>query len=309
MSILDRQPIFELRLQSFGTSFFLEMNGISMLKEYDDFAQIETTVPVNQWVRSGRNILGLYVLPKEEGARINPSSHVNAELWVREVSGSKNEFKLASISMKGEMVTEGRSAETGTPSGSFDSHRGFMAAEEGDLIVEDTTVRDVLDYRGGLILERAITVSCPLPEWAFFNSDELPDYDSAPDDQYYLARDELFVEYMKIQDALAKGNIDFIVSTIAERNREADTAFYLEPGTTEKKIRFSLTDAIKDNNLELAELLPDYVGIRVEDNRKLVRLVRSGDTAAIGFDFKSFPGSQSYDFIFRRENGNWIVTR
>ncbi len=309
MNILYGQPIFELRLQSFGTSFFLEMNGVSMLKEYEDFAQIETTLPVNQWIHSGKNVLGIYVLPEEEGARINPNSHVNAELWVREDNGSKNAFKLASISIKGEMVGEGKGVETSTPSGDFDSRKGFMAAEVGDLSVEDITVRDVPDYQGGLIFERAITVFCPNPEWAFFNSEELPDYDSMPDDQYYLARDELFAEYMKIQNALSNGNIDSVISMITERNLEADRAFYLEPGTTERKIRFSLEDAIKDNNLELAELLPDYVGIRVEDNRKLVRLVRSGDTAAIGFDFKSFSGSQSYDFVFRRENGKWIVTR
>lgn len=130
-----------------------------------------------------------------------------------------------------------------------------------------------------------------------------------PDEQYFSALDHLFVEYKKIQDALSAGNVDSIVSMACERNRETDLAFYLESGTTERRLKASLEDAVQDDNLELAELIPDYVSIRVEDNRRLVRLIRGGETTAVGFNFKSFTGSQSYDFIFRRENGKWIVAR
>ncbi len=124
-----------------------------------------------------------------------------------------------------------------------------------------------------------------------------------------VARDELFIEYEKLQNALVRKDVDSVIAMIGERNREIDMAFYQADGTTEKKIRSSLENAIGDADMELAELSLDYLDIAVEDNHKLVSLVRGGDISAIGFNFKSFSGSLSYDFVFRRQDGKWVLTR
>ncbi len=71
MNILSNKPVFELRINACGTSYLLRLNGVSVLKEYDSFSQITTTIPVNHWMRSGKNILTLVVMPDGEGERIN----------------------------------------------------------------------------------------------------------------------------------------------------------------------------------------------------------------------------------------------
>ncbi len=308
MNFFDRQPIFELRLQAIAASFFLEMNGVSMLKEYDNFASIETILPVNQWIRSGQNVLGLYVLPEEDGEEVNPGSNVNVELWVR-TSTDESGFKVASIDFKGKLLESNNAVSDSTPSGRFASGRNFFESDDGDVKVENISLKEIPEYEGRLLFERGVSIPCGLPEWAFFSSDLLPDYDHMSDNDYLLAKDELFLEYKKLQQLILKGDVDAVVALASERSRETDKAFYLTPGTTESKLKTSLESSIKDADLELAELLPDYVDIRVEDNRKLVRLVRGDESSAIGFNFKSFGGSLSYDFFVRREGGKWIVTR
>lgn len=308
-NVLKNKPVFSVRLESFGVSFYLKINGISIMKEMDSFGQISTTFPVNHWVRPKNNSMGMIVFPDGEGENINPHSFVNMELWVRDLSNDELNYKIASIHFRGEGVEKGSPTTGSSLSGKFSSEKGFVDDDYGDVEVKDITTRTTPDFEGVLIFDRELLIPSSLPIWQFFSSEELPDYDSMPDAEYFTALDDLFFEYKKIQDALSIGNVDSVVAMTSERNKETDLAFYLEPGTTQKKLEASLKDAIQDDNLVLAELIPDYLSIRVEDNRKLVRLIRGGETTAVGFDFKSFKGSQSYDFIFRREKGKWIVTR
>ena len=89
----------------------------------------------------------------------------------------------------------------------------------------------------------------------------------------------LFAEYRKVHDALAKKDIDAILPMFEERNRETDMAFYMEPGTTAKRMRESLMSTLtdlKNGNLELLELGPRNVDYHLEDNKKIVSLRRTG---------------------------------
>ena len=117
---------------------------------------------------------------------------------------------------------------------------GFVTHPQGDVSVSDVSIARVPEYECAMVYERKIEIPSSLPLWSFFSSENLPNYDALPDVQYYSARDELFAEYETLQNAIANGDVDFILSKARERSQETDTAFYLEPGTTESKLRVSL---------------------------------------------------------------------
>lgn len=285
------------------------VNGKTVFTEFNSFGQVSTTIPLNLWMKSGKNRFGIEVLPENEGEKINPKAYIKLELQVREHNDSRASYQICSFDFNANGIESGQAMENSTASGHYSSVNAFEQHDNGDVYISEIAEIELRDYDGAKRYERVVDISSSLPLWAFFTSQDLPDYENMGDDEYFSAIDNLFVEYKKVQDALLAGDVDTVISVAGERNTETDLAFYLESGTTEKRLRTSLEQALRDDNLELADLLADYLSIRVEDNRKLVRLVRGGDTTAIGFDFKSFPGSESYDFIFRRENGKWIVTR
>ena len=309
MNILKGKPAFELKIDYFGVSFFVLFNGSTVFFEYDSFGQASLNIPLNLWMRPDKNNLRLEVLPDEVGGIVNPNAHVSVELWVNQ-SGSNDRHKISSIVFVGGGISNGPgSVENSCASGRFSSSEGFARNENGDVIVSEVKEIPLPDYDGAFSYERDLNLPSSLPLWAFFRSEDLPDYDSMPDDEYFSARDDLFRIYKMIQDSLVKGDVDSVVLMAAERNVETDKAFYLEPGTTERKLKESLMEAINNENLQLVELKSEGVQIRLEDNRKLVRLVRAQDTSAIAFGYKSFSGSQRYNFVFRRENDRWILAR
>ncbi len=215
------------------------------------------------------------------------------------------EYQLASINFKG----DGTAVSDSTPFIRLDSSSKFAENASGDVVIGEILAKEISDFDGAYIYEREMYIPSSLPLWSFFGGDVLPDYDNMPDEEYYQAIDDLFMPYKLIQDALEKGGVDSIIPMFEERNKETDAAFYLEPGTTENKLRSSLVNACKDENLELARLSSEFLNIRVESNKKLVSLIREEEMSAIGFNYKSFSASQSYHLIFRRENGGWVLTR
>lgn len=50
--------------------------------------------------------------------------------------------------------------------------------------VKDIKLTTSPDFDGVLIYSRELSIPCSLPRWAFFDSDDLPDYDNMPEDKY-----------------------------------------------------------------------------------------------------------------------------
>ncbi|WP_188407564.1 hypothetical protein, partial [Agarivorans gilvus] len=127
-------------------------------------------------------------------------------------------------------------------------------------------------------------------------------------EDYDAVVNDLFVEYKKVQDALAANDIDSIMPMFAERNREGDAAFYYEDGGLEKMLNESMHEKINSSDWALSTTQPNEVGITLESNQKLVSLTLDEDSNAIGF-VNSNGTYSSYPMMFRRENGKWILTR
>ncbi len=309
MSVLDNKPIFTLNIHAYNTSYFVRLNGIAVHKEFYDDGQVTLSLPVNHWMHPKKNILGVDILPPNEGDPVNSNAQVRLELQVHTEGNPENIKSIATLVFEEKHLKEGNPTISSTPAGHYNSQRGFEPDERGDVFVSEITATPRAQYEGAILYERTIAIPSSLPLWAFFESDELPDYDTMSDEDYYAARDNLLIEYEKIQRALESGDIDNIMPLFEERSQETDAAFYFEPGTTQKELRADFLDAVGHDDLKIVELVPDQVGITLEENRRLVSLTRSDEGAAIGFNFISRSGSVSYPIVLRKQDGKWIITR
>lgn len=309
MSIFQNQPVFKLNVETFGTKHIININGVSLISDMDSNGQSEKSLPINHLMRSGFNTLEVYVFPDKPNQPINVNSRVNITLSVTSNSSPENIFIITDIDFQGANIEIENSIIDSKKSGKLDSSGNFSSKETGDSEIYDIELSPVNNYKGAIKLVRKINIPSSLPLWAFFNSDNMPDFDSMTDEQYYKEVDGLLSKYLEIQLAINNKNIDSIISSFKERNAELDKAFYQPSGTYDKKIAKSLSDAANDDALELVDLKKEYVNFTVEDNNKLTSLTRDDFKPALSFNFKSGTGSQNYPLIFRLQDGKWILTR
>ncbi len=307
MSILQDKPVFELKIDGFGSQYVVYINGINIYKQYNSEGQINTTLPINHWMRSGENNVSIITWPDEDEAPISPHARINIQLLVSSHSKPDKEYSIASVNFQNKSQP---STGESSPSGRYNSIRGFEADKQGDIEVFNIINKERSDLTPGAIeYKRDINIPSSLPLWSFFNSDGIPNYDGMDDENYYKNLEQLLAEYLKIQSALENKKTDDIITLFSERNKELDLAFYNPPGTLEKQIKEALMDAANNADAELIELTKKKVVFSIRENKKLVSLTRSKQNAAIAFNYKNGMGSFSFDLIFRMKDGKWILTR
>jgi len=309
MSVLQDKPLFKLIVNTFGTKHIININGVSIIKDMDSDGQSESTLPINHLMRSGRNTIDIYIYPDNPGEKINKHAKAALNLIVASNNDPNTKYSISNLTFEGALLGSSSPTSGSSNSGKLDSNNEFLYNKKGDVIIHDITVKKVPDYPGALIITRTVDIKSSLPLWSFFNSDDLPNYDSLNDEDYYKELEKLLIEYMKVQQAIKSNNIDPVIDLFEERNNELDLAFYQPSGTYKAKIKDSLKEAANDNGLELVELRKDNVNFTVEDNRKLASLTRNAFKAAISLNFKEGTGSQRYPLIFRYQNNKWILTR
>ncbi len=233
MNILKNKPIYQLSLKAFGTKYLVQINGVVIHQETFSGGQLSTTLPINHWMRSGMNTIGIYIFPEKPGEDINVHASVTITLLVNDKDNPDVTYSVADISFSGKQLSDNKAVTNSSPSGRFDSDDDFRAAASGDIEIHDITKKDKL--KGRFLFSRKINIPSSLPLWAFFNSDDLPDYKPMSDEEYYQHMNVLLAEYMKVQNALESGNVDAVIPMFSERNKELDAAFYLQPGSMEKK--------------------------------------------------------------------------
>jgi len=238
---------------------------------------------------------------------INPHARIKVDLMVNDFSNLDHSYLVANIDYKNSALEGENVVKGSSKSGYFSSTDGFSESENGDVSIgpidESKTKNNVV------WLKRKINIPSSLPLWAFFDSDSLPDYDAMSDEVYYQEMATLFPYYQRLQDAISNNDIDSVMPMFEERNRELDAAFYNSPGTLERKLRDVLNSAANDDSAELARLVPLIVNFSVQDNNVLASLSRGQGDAAVGLNYKEHTGSYSFDMIFRKKDGEWILTR
>jgi len=314
MSLLQEKPVFEIKISAFGVKYFVEVNGISVLSELDPDGQVSLTLPINHWMRSGENTIGISAFPNKEKMPFNSRGYVKIDLTVRELSKKGKTYTVATLHFSGKKDENQSHTGMSSPSGIYASTMEFQLLESGDINVVDPVDKPMIGYEGAILFERKINIPSSLPLWKFFISEKIPDYTTIENEnEYDRAMAPLFKEYEKLQNALSNRKVEPILSMFEERNQEIDMAFYLEPGTTAADLRESLLSAAGNKDLELLGLSIDNVNWHLEDNGKLVSLRRYGLDHAIILNYvnekKAAVGSRAYPMYFRLQDGKWILTR
>jgi len=305
MSLLQRQPVFSLKVEGFGSLYFIRVNGVTVFRQYNAGAEVSTTVPINHYMRSGENDIRVSTWSGSESP-INLHARVKVGLIVNDFSSPDESYVVANIDYHNNVPVDESVIKNSTATGRFESSKGFVFDTNGDIRVDEIEERE---DRGLFTFDRKIIIPSSLPLWAFFKSDGALDYDAMTDDQYYKEMDTLFPYYKRLQDAIENNDIDSVMPMFAERNRELDAAFYNSPGALEERLKEALLDAATDETATLVELTPQNVNFSVHDNNLLVSLSRDQADPAVGLNYNERNGSYSFDMIFRKQDGEWILTR
>ena len=307
MSVLNHKPLFNLNIEAADARYFIYINGVVVYKEYHSHGQISMTLPVNHWMHPSENTMAIEVFPEYDGT-VRKSARLKVDLQVHSEAVAGPRHTIATIDFQQRYADEETPTKDSSPQGRFNSVNGFELSDDGDVWVSEISAHPVAEYEGTVIYQRELKIPSALPLWAFFNSDDLPDYDAMSDDDYYAIRDDLYKSYKHIENAMKNGDIDSILPLFSERSSEIDAAFYFEPGTTQQTLRRSMERIVTSDEHTLLELRPANVIITPEENRKLVSLTREAETAAIVYNITG-GGSERFHLIFRKQDGEWILTR
>jgi hypothetical protein len=304
-SILNDKPVFELKIHGFGTRYDILINGILAYEQRSSRGQVTLNVPINLWMRSGENTLELVVYPKKKGTLISEESEIKAALYIRNAN-EEEEYRIGGFEFKGIGHLNKASYE-----GYRLNPETFERNDEGIIVVSDVIETQDTIFEGVYEFSQTFDIPSNLPLWKFFESDDVPKIDFKEEslrDEFLSFSNQMVKDLLSpIQDAIIAGNLDSVMPLFAERNRETDQAFYKEPGTTEKELRYAFTEDI--NDIDLAPLQENQVGYLYEKGLKLAGLYGGGREGAIGGDYKNGGGSLTFPIMFRLEDGKWIITR
>jgi hypothetical protein len=300
MSILNQKPVFTIDFHGAGTRYQLYLNGV-LVEGNSSGAQSTFDIPVNHWMRSGKNTLDLTVYPNDEGEDISFKSDIKALLQVRNY-GERENFTLGGFSFDGLKYKNAVLDKTYQR-----DIENFEIVEAGGITVSEMTEEHDIHFEGTRAYSLTLEVPSNLPLWEFFESDEIPNFTKISGGEIEVLRAELYKKLRNVQDHLEQGKVDEIMPLFAERNRETDLAFYKEKGQTERELH---SDFINDiPTLNMITLDSNSTGYESEQNLKLTSGFRNGRKNAISGNLKSGPGNLSFPIMFRQEDGEWIITR
>ena len=310
VSTLQGKPIFKLEIKGQGLRFFIEVNGNNVLNQFDPQSQIATELYINQWMHPEQNTFSVVAIP-QYGSIIKGGGLVMIDLIIQDADNSNINYRLPIIELNTNSLPSQKEIVTSSKTGHY--YLGMsnqVVYGKGAIELEKISKSDYTRYDSGAITySRKALIPNSLPVWAFFNSDELPDYFSETDEQNFESIEDLFEEYKKVQEALVSGDVNSIMPLFKERNHEGDLAFYLPPGTMEEKLKTSMLDNINNPDWILQIRTKEGNAIIRESNKKLVSLFKAKQANIIGFVNKNDGRYNNYPIKFRRENGKWVLTR
>jgi hypothetical protein len=301
MSILNQKPVFTVDLHGAGTRFRLYVNGVLVERLGHSEGQSTFEIPVNHWMRSGKNTLDLIVYPNSKGEDIQPNSVIKALLQVRNFGEQENHtlggFTFSGANYKEAVLDKAYQRDI----------ENFAPVEAGGITVSEMTEEHDIHFEGTRAYSLTLEVPSNLPLWEFFESDDVPDVEVMTDEEHLSYRLELYDILINIKDHLEQGKVDEIMPLFAERNHETDLAFYKEEGQTERELHSDFTNDIP--TLDMINLGPKSSAYENERNLKLASNFRKNRRNAISGNLKSGPGNLSFPIMFRKEDGEWIITR
>ena len=306
-------PYFSLRIQTESLPYRVHVNGAPLTADASGGPANETW-PINHMLRSsGENEIALLAPPYEDDhgkGAFEKTAKATLTVLVQEAGQlDKPGLPVMKLCFVGSRAGTPRATEGSSPEGRFDSTREFTSSKTGDVSVGKPTVR-ALNAQGVLWISRTFSANLGLPEWEFLTSDVMPNFleDAPSEAEAERIYADLLAAYETVWKGLKSGNIDSILPLFEERSRNTDRAFYLNPGTTQQRLKDSFLEVLKDRSMSLQPIrIEDFWPIETAPRGRLVRLVTGEHSSAI-LRFEDKDGlSLVYPVTFRRKGGKYII--
>jgi len=303
-----KNPNFKLQINASGLKYIVNVNGVTVLREFDSSNKVTVDLPINHWMHPDTSEFNYLVAPSEQGAPFSKDAFIEINLLVSQHDNPEVNYLVPLLNFDANAVATQTEMSKSPKSGTYVlEDNKFVSKVEGGVVLHDIEVikskeTDIDFYEGAITYKRRLKLANNLPLWAFFNSDTLPDYDAMSDADYDDAVNEIFVEYAKIQDALRSKDIASIAHMFEERSREADAAFHYPVGQFQKETMEMLEEDINNPEFTLNERPPIQLKIVLEKNKKIVSLTTNNFSNALGF-VRENGSYSSYPLMFRRQEG------
>jgi hypothetical protein len=305
-----RDPYFSLRIQAESLPIAVEVNTAPLMEDRTGSVTDETW-PINHMLRaSGDNEISVQPAQYDDGGKgvFRRGAKVTLTVLVQEAGHlDRPGMPITKLCFIAAHAGTPHATDGSTPEGQFDSSRQLAPSKDGDIGVGKPKVR-VLNAEGVLFVSRTFSAALPIREWEFLSSDVLPDIYNGQNPEAERTYDALLAAYEVIWKGLKSGNVDSIMPLFEERSTNTDRAFYLAPGTTQRKLKESFERVTHDPTLTLNPIRTDrYWELDIAPGGRLMRLVFGAHSSAIlRFDDKDGL-STVYPVTFRRKGGKYII--
>lgn len=308
--MLQDKPDFKLEINAKNLNYIVDVNGSAVIREFDPNNQVVAEFPINHWMHPEKTNFGLVVFPNYGEGYLREAS-ISVTLIIKDNNDEAINYRLPILIFEADSLNSGEELTKSIDSGDYRlAADNQVKKEKGQIYINDIDQEALDRHDGAFKLIRDITIPNRLPLWEFFSCDELPDYEALSKEAYRAEVDSLFVEYKKIQDALAANDLASIKPMYAQRSKEMEQAFYYEQPTWSEETFTEMQADIDDSEWTLRIRKPEDLGITFEHNRKLASLTLGGFGGSNAIGFKNSNGAySSYPLTFCRKDGQWLLMR
>jgi len=132
MNILESQPIFSIRVNTFGIKYILKVNGVTVFRETSSTSQLTTTIPINHWMKSGKNTIEAHIRPPKKGLKYNTNARLEYELLVKSNNQQNTSHSILKTHITGISANED-TYDFSTKKGNYSSTDGFSPSDNGNI--------------------------------------------------------------------------------------------------------------------------------------------------------------------------------
>ena len=309
-SMLEGKPVIEVHFATEGCTREVFINDVPVLSDAPANIPLDADYPANEWMQSGENTITLRLTPNENKKQLKDLKQLckgEISLLVEQMDNKNIRFPIGTIkyiSHPDNILAEKANIIGSEEAEKLDSHDNFKKNEDGDVTIGPVEIKKVESkYGDGVELQRTITLPLPFPKWKWLTSDKIENNEAT--------KKELIMLYHNIWQSLHDKNFKYLQPLLKERATEMAKAMYLPPAK-----KNAISDFIKDTNdpdltqgEDIATVPEKKLYLQVFGDGRLARLVAWDGGSVIYFNAKDGSYSQNYDFIFRKQDGKWIITR
>ena len=309
MTTIDK-PFLALNITFAGCSYLPEVNGVNFKEPLGGTdAVVSTIIPINQWLKPGKNTISLKLWPGEgweQAYQAGQDCEATVKLQVKNARAPTSEYKTIEqfnfhSSLKD--ITPDKSHTKGTTeAGQLKSYNNLEHVDnDGDIKIGPMQIEKIdTDTGTGVKMTREVDLPLPFPKWAWFDGDRIPNNEET--------KKELLHKYRTIWNALDNHNLDSISDWFDKRDEEMSKALYISH--KEAATIPDMKEEINNPKRELVQFYPQYAHLKIYGNGKLAELKNwDGESPLIVFNYSDKDMHEGYNVVFMKKDGEWKIIR